>query len=142
MSSGAAREGSSSPAVEEEAYHSPGLSQEEGIDTLLAQYSSGGEGEGGGGEGERRVRSSRGDDEALSERVTNTGRQQAHLSPSAHITPPPCHNSPSHHSSPPHISTEHAPPKTGQTGLGGDVRSFSWDNLASQVAVETEGWLL
>jgi hypothetical protein len=148
MASGASGRQSVSPS-NEEPYQSPGASQEEGIDHLLAQYSGlvdrrpAGEGEGegeGGGNGAHRNRSA-----AVSERPTvSVGAGSQH--------PPPSHPSRHIHTSSPHHAvsapTSHqstpardegpaglaVPSSTGQTGLAGDSRSLSWDNMASGAA--------
>lgn len=147
MSGGAVRDGSSSPVVEE-TYQSPGASQEEGIDVLLAQYSGlGQEGEGG-GEGGGGIPRSRSKDTPLSERSPHAVRRghsqpgTSHSSQHPASSASPHHTSTpatSHHTTPAHGSTDHAPQTTRHPGLGGDVRSFSWDNLPTEPAVESEG---
>ena len=148
MSGGAARDGSLSPVVEE-TYQSPGASQEEGIDVLLAQYSSLGQDGEGGGEGGGGVPRSRSKDAPLAERSPHSGRrghpppgtsrssqQPVTSSASPHHTSTP---TASQHTTPAHSSADHAPQPARHPGLGGDVRSFSWDNLPTESAGESEG---
>ena len=174
MASGATRESSVSPA-HEEVYQSPGASQEENLDHLLAQYGGYGdkveaEGEGEMGEGEGTdsgkggLEVSRGvqvRDAAASERSPPAApaplvNQSIIVAPLPHITrrkihthtstPSPRHvaSAPaSHHATPAHKSKSQSPQReTSQTGQTGDVRSFSWDNLASRESLTSDSeWL-
>ena len=155
MASGVSSRQSVSPS-NDEVYQSPGASQEDGIDHLLAQYGSlverrpGEEGEreeraaaGGGENGPHRARA-----EVISERPT----VNFHLPPSSSqpprhvVTPSPRHavSAPtSHQSTPAREEDPTASPvgagSTGQSGLVGDTRSFSWDNVASGVSTGPQG---
>lgn len=148
MSGGAVKDGSSSPVIEE-GYQSPGASQEEGIDVLLAQYSGVGEEREGGGEGGGGIPRSRSKDAQLSERsphaarrghpqpgTTHSSQHPITSSASPHHTTTP---TTSQHTTPAHGPTDHAPQATRHPGLAGDVRSFSWDNLPTEPVMESEG---
>lgn len=144
----------------DESYQSPGASQDDGIDRLLAQYSGlverkeaeeGENGkEGGGGEpGMHRnhpksVRAASGvpDQPPVTIRQVNPPSSQ----PTQHaVTTSPRHtvSAPTSHQTTPARTTESSVSpsgsKTAHEGLGGDVRSFSWDNLATGAVAGAEG---
>ena len=155
MATGVSGQDSASP-TQEGSYQSPGASQDDGIDHMLAQYSRlverrEGEGEDGGGEADlhrSRGREASADVSDCSPVVVRRVNPPSSQSTPHAVTPSPRHivSAPtSQHTTPAHPSTsDHAPPAAGknsQVGLGGDVRSFSWDNLATGETAESEGEL-
>ena len=163
MASGVSGRQSVSPS-NDEVYQSPGASQDDGIDHLLAHYGGmadrrpGEEGDreegattttvdggvaGGGENGAHRNRSG-----VVLEQPTVAG--QAHLSPSgAHLprsfvvfSPRHAVSAPTSHQTTP--AREEDPVHQGvkgHPGMVGDTRSFSWDNVASRVSSGTQGQL-
>lgn len=161
MASGVSGRQSVSPS-NDEVYQSPGASQDDGIDHLLAHYGgmadrrSGEEGDreegattvvGGVAErGENGAHMNRSG--VVLERPTLAG--QAHLSPSgAHlprsfVVPSPRHavSAPTSHQTTPAREEDPAHQgMKGHSGMVGDTRSFSWDNVASRVSSGTQGQL-
>ena len=158
MASGVSGRVSVSPP-NDEAYQSPGASQDDGIDRMLARYSGlverekEGEGEreeerkamagrkgGSGGEPGMQRNHPKGASE-LSPIAIGPGNPQSTL---LTLTPSPRHaaSAPvSQQTTPAHDSEGPAEGgATGQAGFSGDVRSFSWDHLASgAAAAETKG---
>ena len=161
MASGVSGRVSVSPP-NDETYQSPGASQDDGIDRMLARYSGLVEREEGEGEreGERKAMAWKnggsGGEPGMQRNHPKGGAGASELSPIAigpgnpqstllTLTPSPHHaaSAPvSQQTTPAHDSKGPAEGgATGQTGFSGDVRSFSWDHLASgaAAAAETKG---
>lgn len=146
----------------DEPYHSPGASQEEGVDHMMEHYrdivqqKEGGEGktekEGGGVERGMHGNLSKSASVGVTEPSPVTEPQKnshsgptlsphhgasaasSRLTPSGHV--PVRHTRSSEPGGP---DGQAAGGQTGQAGLGGDVRSFSWDNLATTPTTGAEG---
>ena len=162
MASGVSGRESVSP-TNDETYQSPGASQDDGIDNMLARYSGLVEGEFEEEEGEGKAAGGKkgggGGEPGMHRNHAPKGAARvSQLSPIAVVpvnpqstlhtlTPSPRHavSAPvSQQTTPAHDSEGRTPlagGATGQAGFSGDVRSFSWDNLASGAvaAVGKEG---
>ena len=139
MASGISSGRASVSPVNDEVYQSPGASQDDGIDQMMAQYSGlvgrrrgeGGEEEGERG-GRRREARDKGERGMQRSRLQNASERSSaaadqansHHPPHSTVTPSPHHTGPAPHDNLP-------PGHTGQTGLAGDVRSLSWDDVAA-----------
>ena len=162
MASGVSGRVSVSPPIDE-AYQSPGASQDDGIDRMLARYSGlverekeGEEEREGGSKAMARKKGGSGGEPGMQRNHPKGGAGASELSPITigpgnpqstllTLTPSPRHaaSAPvSQQTTPAHDSEGPAEGgATGQAGFSGDVRSFSWDHLASgaAAAAETKG---
>lgn len=152
----------------DEPYQSPGASQDDGVDHMMEHYKKLVEQKGEGGERKRSVAGKEGggaehgnhSNGALAavgvpERLPVTVSPKNNHSPARAPTLSPRNGgsaTSSHQTSQAHRPVSHsrssepegqagqaAGGQASQAGLGGDVRSFSWDNLATEPSAGTEG---
>ena len=143
MASGVSDRQSVSP-INDEVYQSPGASQDDTVDQLLARY---------GGLGDQKLREDgEGKDEPSGHRNRSAvvlerpspSTAQAHTPATASnqptrlvVTPRHVVSAPASHQSTP--AREEDPTRLGVPGLTGDTRSFSWDNMASGASAGAQG---
>lgn len=145
----------------DEPYHSPGASQEDGVDHMMEHYigivqqQEGGEGK----EGQSGGGMERGMHGNHSKSASLGGVEPSPVTEPQKNSPSPSHGPTLHggsatssHQTPARVPVRHtrssepgdpdgqaAGGQAGRAGLGGDVRSFSWDNLATSPTTGAEG---
>ena len=159
MASGVSGRQSASPSNGDEVYQSPGASQEDTVDHLLAHYGGmadrrpgEGEREGGGVDiidggvvGGEKYTAHRNRSAVVLERPAVGGEIVSSPSgahpPRHFLTPSPRHavSAPTSHQTTP--AREEDPVRRGRSGHPGDTRSFSWDNVTMGASSGTQGQL-
>jgi hypothetical protein len=152
MASGVSGRQSVSPSNGDEVYQSPGASQEDTVDHLLAHYGGiadrrPGEGGGvdiidGGVAGGENNTAHRNRSAVVLERPAVGVSSPSGAHPPRHFLAPSPHHAvsaPTSHQTTP--AREEDPVRKGRSGHPGDTRSFSWDNVASGASSGTQGQL-